>query len=140
MKAAFYKTVGHGVLSWDELSEVFLDVKITLNNRPLSYMEKWKDDVQLPTLTPNTLLFLNSNILPELTPYHLRDRDLRKRAKFLQRNKDAIWRCWTSEYVRALRERHNLKHGSLKNPFSEGDVVILKSEEQNRSFWPLGMI
>ena len=85
MKGAFYKTVGQGQLPWDELSEVLLDVEIVLNNRPLSYAE---DDVQLPTLTPNTLLFIKSNILPELQSYHLKEKDLRKRAKFLQRSKD----------------------------------------------------
>ena len=108
-----------------------------MNNHPLGYLE---EDVQLPTLTPNSLLLVNCNILPELAPYHLREKDLRKRAKFLQRTKDAIWHRWTSEYVRALRERHRLKHSNSKNPFSEGDVVIIKSEERNRHFWPLGVI
>ena len=137
MKGAFYKTVGKGQLSWDELSEVLLDVEIVLNNRPLSYAE---DDIQLPTLTPNTLLFIKSNILPELQSYHLKEKDLRKRAKFLQRSKDAIWRRWSSEYLRALRERHRLKYRNSKNPLSVGDVMILMSEERNRNYWPLGII
>ena len=96
--------------------------------------------MQLTTLPPNSLLLVNCNILPELTPYHFREKDLRKRTKFLQRTKDAIWHRWTSEYVRALRERHRLKHSNSKNPFSEGDVVIIKSEERNRHFSPLGVI
>ena len=139
MKGAFYKTLGQGQLSWDALSEVLLDVEIVLNNRPLSYAE---DDVQLPTLTPNALLFIKSNILPELQSYHLKEKDLRKRAKFLQRSEDAIWRRWSSEYLRAPRERHRLKYGNSKNPLSVGDVVILKSEERNRNrnYWPLGII
>ena len=137
MKGAFYKTVGKGQLSWNELSEVLLDVEIVLNNRPLSYTE---DDIQLPTLTPNTLLFIKSNILPELHSYHLKEKDLRKRAKFLQRSKDAIWRRWSSEYLRALRERHRLKYRNSKNPLSVGDVMILKSEERNRNYWPLAII
>ena len=36
MKAAFYKTVGQGLLTWQELTEVLLDIEVTLNNRPLS--------------------------------------------------------------------------------------------------------
>lgn len=59
MKGAFYKTQGQGQLSWDELIEVLLDIEIVLNNRPLRYAE---DDIQLPTLTPNALLFIKSNI------------------------------------------------------------------------------
>ena len=111
MKSAFYKTVGEGQLSWEELGEVILDVEVTLNGRPLCYQE---EDVQLPTLTPNTLLFLNTNILPELPPHQLDDKDLCKRAKFLLRTKDALWRRWTAEYLRAFRERHRLKHGDKK--------------------------
>ena len=32
MKAAFYKTVGQGLISWGELSEVILDIELTMNN------------------------------------------------------------------------------------------------------------
>ena len=61
MKSAFYKTVSQGILNCEELSEVILDIEVTMTNRPLCYQE---DDVQLPTMTPNTMLFLKSNILP----------------------------------------------------------------------------
>ena len=139
MKAAFYKTVGQGLLTWEELNEVLLDVEVTLNNRPLSYLE---EDVQLPTLTPNSFLFLNSNILLELSPYQLEERDLRKRAKFLQKSKiSAMWGRWTSEYLRALRERHRLKHSDDRgSSLKVGDVVIVKSAARNRNCWPLGII
>ena len=135
-KSAFYKTVGQGHLTWYELCEVVLDIEVTLNNRPLCYME---EDHQLPTLTPNSLLFLNTNILPELQPYHLEE-DLRKRAKLMQSTKDAMWRRWTGEYMRALRERHQIKHGSRDNRLAVGDVVIVKSDERNRNHWPLAIV
>ncbi|KAK3739567.1 hypothetical protein QZH41_006377 [Actinostola sp. cb2023] len=137
MKAAFYKTVGQGLLSWEELSEVILDIEVTMNNRPLCYL---KEDVQLPTLTPNSLLFVNSNILPELEPYHIEERGQRKRAKFLQVTKDAMWCRWTSEYLRALRERHRLKQGNKSSPLTVGDIVIVKSWERIRNRWPLGCV
>ena len=57
MKVAFYKTVGQGILIWEELSEVILDVEVTLNNRSLTYQQ---EDIQLSPLTPNSLLFSNS--------------------------------------------------------------------------------
>ena len=82
MKSAFYKTVGQGLLSWEELSDVILDIEASLNNRPLCYLE---EDIQLPTLTPNTMLFLNSNILPESQPYQLAERELRKKKQNKQR-------------------------------------------------------
>ena len=58
---------------------VLLDVEVALNNQPHSYIE---DDIQLPTLTPNALLFGQPNTLPEIPTHHI-DRDLRKRVKHL---------------------------------------------------------
>ena len=136
-KSAFYKTVGQGHLSWDELCKDVLDIEVTLNNRPLCYME---EDHKLPTLTPNSLLFLNTNLLPELQPHHTEETGFRKRAKFIQSTKDGMWRRWTGEYMRAVRERHWVKHGSQENPLEVRDVVIVKSEERNRNQWPLAIV
>ncbi|XP_068739021.1 uncharacterized protein [Montipora capricornis] len=61
VKNALNKTIGCGFLTWEELEEVLLDVEITLNNRPLKYLE---GDVALPTLTSNSMMFPYSNILP----------------------------------------------------------------------------
>ena len=137
VKTALYKTIGNGLLSWTELQEVLLDVEVALNNRPLSYVD---DDVQQPLLTPNSLLYVQSNLLPELEPHHIQDYDLRKRAKYLRKCKDALWSRWTNEYLRGLRERHRLKYkGNLEHP-NKGEVVIIKSDERNRGKWQLGIV
>ena len=109
VKSALNKTIGNGVLRWNELQEVLLDVEITLNNWPLSYLE---NDVQFPLLTPNSLLFLKSNLLPELLPHRTESADIRKRAKHLLKCEEAIWRRWSKEYLRDLRERHRAKTGT----------------------------
>ena len=137
VKNALNKTIGCGLLSWMELEEVLIDVETTLNNRPLSYVE---DDVALPTLTPNFMMFPQSNIIPDLEPHHCADVDLRKRAKHLLKCKDAVWKRWSSEYLRSLRERHNFKHKGKPCTLSVGDIVIIKSEDKNRGKWPLGII
>jgi hypothetical protein len=41
------------VLSLEVLREVMLNVRVTLNNCPLSYVE---EDIESPILTPNSLL------------------------------------------------------------------------------------
>ena len=69
VKGALDKTIGNGFLAWKELEEVLLDVEITLNNRPLGYVE---DDIQLSVLTPISVLHLNSNTLPEFPPHENR--------------------------------------------------------------------
>ena len=93
VKRAFHKTIGSGMLTWAELQDVILDVEVTLNNRPLSYVE---DDLQLPVLTPNSLLFGQPNPLPELECHHLETPD-----RYLKRCKDVMRKRWTDEYLRA---------------------------------------
>jgi hypothetical protein len=62
IKQSLYKTIRNGFLSLKELRDVILDVEVILNNRSLSYVE---DDIQFPILTPNSLLYGRSNVLPE---------------------------------------------------------------------------
>jgi hypothetical protein len=99
-----------------------------------------EDDVQLPVLTPNSMLYLNSNTMPVLQPHQIENDDLRKRAKHLLKCKEALWKCWSQEYLRTLRERHRNQVGSKGALPAVGDVVILKTDEKNRGEWPLGII
>ena len=119
------------------LQDILLDVEVDLNCRPLSYLE---DDIQMPILTPNATMFVGSMFAPELAAHHLEDTDLRKRAKYLFKCKEAIWRRWSNEYLRSVRERHNLKHKNTSFTVEIGDVVIIQSEERNRGKWPLGVV
>ena len=137
VKQSLYKTIGNGNLLWKELQEVILDIETALNNRPLSYVE---EDVQLPMLTPNVLLFGQPNLLPEMGPDRMEEADLRKRAKYLLRCKEVLWSRWTREYVKALRERHNLIHKTKSMSVKAGDIVLIKGEERNRGKWKLGVV
>ena len=94
-------------------------MEITLNNRPLIYLE---DDPQLPVLTPSSMLFVNSNVLPELQPHRIETDDHRKRAKHLLRCKEAVWRRWSKEYLRSLREKHRAHATAQGNTPAIGDV------------------
>ena len=111
MKQSIYKMIGRATLYLDEMEEFLLDVEIAVNNRPLSYVE---EDVQLSLLTPNLMLYGQSNILPETVVADIKDTELCKRAKHLRRCKNVLWSRWTTEYVTGLRDRHNLKHNSKK--------------------------
>lgn len=102
VKQAFYKAIGRASLKFDELEEVILDVEIAVNNRPLSYVE---DDIELPVLTPNAMMHIQSNLLPEEAINSVGNVDLRKRVKYMRRCKDVMWSRWTTEYIRGLRER-----------------------------------
>lgn len=136
-KNAFHKTIGNATLRWPELEEVVLDVEVTLNNRPLSYIE---DDVQLPLLTPNSMLNLNPNDLPNLEAHQIPDTELRKRARYLTRCKEMIWNRWSKEYVRSLREQHRRAGGEQTSHPKIGDVVIIRGDSKNRNHWKLGIV
>ena len=79
VKATLYMSVGEVVLNWDEFVEVLLDIEITLNNRPLSYIE---EDEEMPILTPNVMAFGQPNHTPDEDVTEIEDKDLRKRAKY----------------------------------------------------------
>jgi transposase InsO family protein len=136
-KRAFYKSIGNGTLTWEELKDVVLEVEVALNNRPLSYVE---DDVELSTLTPNSMLNINPSVLPELKTRHVEEPSLRKRAKFLKKCKEAMWKRWTREYVRSLRERHRCGVGKRSACPQIGEAVIIEDEDKNRNHWKLGII
>ena len=136
VKRALYKGIGRACLFWNELEEVLLDVEVTLNNRPLCYVE---DDVQLPVLTPSAMMFGQPKLIPD---EHLdeEDLDLRKRVRYLRRCKDVLWSRWTGEYLKSLRERHNLKYKTKEMTVELGDVVLIQSPERNRGKWNIGIV
>ena len=107
-----------------------------MNNRLLDYV---KDDVQLPLITPNRMQFIGTTVLPEREP-HRQLRDLRKRARYPKRCKDDMWKRWTKEYLRGLRERRNLKRDGKFNTLATGNVIVIYSEDRSRGKWPLGII
>ena len=133
VKKTLYKTTGKANLSWKELEEMLLDIEIVLNNRPLSYVES---DIQMPILTPNSLMMVEPNLIPESVADE-EDSDLRQRMKYLQRYKDAWWKRWSSEYLKALRKRHNMKNKTKEMSLKPGDVVLIKGDERNRGQWTI---
>ena len=80
VKLVMYKVIGGGQLTFEELSEVILDVKIQVNRRPLMYVE---DDIEMPTLTLSTFLYQRTSQLPEEEPWRIEDKEIRMRAKYV---------------------------------------------------------
>ena len=70
----------------------------------------------------------------------LEDRDLRKRARLLRKSKEAMWKCWSQEFVRSLRERHNQRVGKQTSYPKIGQIVIIRDEDKKRHAWKLGVV
>ena len=137
VKSPMFKVIRGGYLTWDELSEVMLDIEIQINRRPLSYVE---DDIELPTLTPASFLHQRTYELPEEEPWRIDEPGLKKRTKYLIERKNKLWRRWRKQYLVALRERHNMTHKKGKFQPKRGDVVMIQAESKNRGTWPQGIV
>lgn len=99
-----------------------------------------EEDIQVPVLTPSSFLFDQPSILPEMEAHCEKDKDLRKRAKYLKRCKEAVWDRWVAEYLRALLERHRLKHEGKEVFPNVEEVMLIKSEHKDRGKWKMGIV
>jgi len=140
MKQTLYKVLGKAKPKYEEFQSLMLDVEVTINNRPLGYVE---DDVQLTILTPNVMMFDYPVEIPHLKNTK-EDLDvtvnLKKRYKYLKNARQQIWQRWSNEYVKYLRERHDLTHRA-KGPLPRvGDVVLIKGDERNLAHWKIGIV
>ena len=70
----------------------------------------------------------------------IEDKDLRMRARYIQKCKNLAWQRWTTEYLKALREHHNLRSKAKKNELSKGDVVLIPEDQRNRGRWNIGVV
>ena len=127
VKWALDKSIGRASLMWNELEEVLLDVEVALDNRPVSYAD---DDIQLPVLTPCAMMIGQPRLVPEESTEE-GDANLRKRLRYLHQCKEVLWNRWSGEYLKSLRERHNMKHKSKQMRVKLGDVVLIQDAERN---------
>ena len=119
VKQCLYKTTGRANLTEKEFEEIVLDIEVTLNNRPLMHVE---EDIQMPLLTPNTLQYGQ----PLLVPEEDLDKDvpkMRRQQRYINKCKDAAWTRWKKEYLKALREIHNMLHQANEMQISLGDIL-----------------
>ena len=51
-----------------------------------------------------------------------------------------MWRGSTEEYLKALRERHRLKHSGKPSVIAVGDVTLIKEVERNLGELKMGIV
>ena len=137
-KQSLSKSLGKTSLSWNELESVLLDVEVNLNSQPLTYIE---DDIQYPILTPNIMVLgLDTVMLEEDLEEEDDKNSWKKRQKYIVRCKDAAWRRWKREYLRALREIHNMVHKTKVVKIDIGDMVMINGKDKRRGKWKIGIV
>ena len=143
-KRCLRKALSRAKLSHDELLTALLEIEMVLNSRPLTYMSA--DDLDEP-LTPSHLL-IGRRLLSypdHLTVHngedsHEDDSQLSNRFRHLNQLLDGFWKSWRKEYLLELREAHRHYKSSGEPQLTEGDIVVVHSDDQPRTFWKLGMI
>ena len=98
-----------------------------------------EEDIQIPVLTSNTLLYGQLLLLPEENV----DEDvpeMKRRQRYINKCKDAAWTRWTKEYLKALRQRHNILHQAKEMQISLGAIILIKGDEKCKGKWKVGMV
>ena len=127
IKVSLYRTIEKAQLTWAELEEVFLDIEIMLNNRPLPYIEK---EIDYPILTPNSFILGCDVNFPDAAPHECENETIKKRHKYIKRCKEALWKRWKHECLVAVIKKPNLKNKYKTFKINVGDVVLIKGKRK----------
>ena len=90
-------------------------------------------------LTTNSLIYGHSIRAPE-NRLGNDDTNLLKRQRYIKRCKKAAWNRCKNDYLRVLRERHDMIHKPSKKELKEGGIVIIKSDEKYRGKWKIRIV
>ena len=136
LKRTLFKVIGRTHLTRKEFKREIMDVQVNMNNRPITYVE---DELGPRTLSPNSILNVKDQYLLQDVEDISDDDAFSKSEKRIRVKRDHIWKRWVSEYLRALRERHEIKKGGDEFP-KVGEIVLIQSEAKNRREWKKGLV
>ena len=116
---------------------MLLDVKTSLNNRPLLYQG---EEFEQPVLTPNTLLKGKPTPMLGQDLEKVGEEDVTKRMRFLLKSKEQLRKRFMKEYVHALDEKQDRSTGNIDKTPNIGAVVLLKDDTMYKALWKLGQV
>ena len=119
MKQSLYKATGKANLTKQELEVILLGIAIVLNNLALIYIE---DNIPMPILTPNTLLY-GQPIISQEERIDADAPEIKRHQRQINNCKETAWKRLKKQYLRSLRERHNMMHNTKEMMIEVGDMV-----------------
>ena len=144
MKKSLRPTVLRGVLTYEQLEVLLIEIEGIINCRPLG-IQQTNDPEDLIPVTPSLLMY-GKNMMPiEDPPRALRQDEVdqpafAKRFQLRKRLLDTFWRKWQKEYLsryevnRTWRQKH-------ENALRVGDVVVLIDPDKlKKTDWKLGRV
>ena len=133
LKNILYQKLRRSHLTYEGLSRVIKDIEMIFNNRPLQYVE---DEMDIRVLTPNRSIHGRD-------VYQLEEieepNSLNKMEKRVRKAKEEMWNRWTTDNVRALREKHDVTKVKPYHP-DIGEIVLAVGDSKNKREWKYGLI
>ena len=113
LKRSLFKVTGRTLLTRKEFKKVIMDVQVNMHNRPITYVE---DELGQRTLSPNSIMNVKDQYLLQDLEDVNDDDSISKSEKRIRVKRNHVWKGWVSEYLRALRERHEVKKNGDEFP------------------------
>ena len=140
-KRCLKKQIGRTSLTFEELRTILVEIEVTLNNRPLTYVYDREQGVSFP-LTPASLIYgRRIATTPNESQYEIvsTNKSLTRRAKYQSRVLKNFTDQWRKEYLLSIRESSRVQNNK-SNVINVGDIVILKNENTSRMYWKLARV
>ncbi|CAH2093151.1 unnamed protein product [Euphydryas editha] len=135
-KSHLYRVVGDQVLTFEELTTLFVQIESVLNSRPLCPLSSDPND--LSVLTPGHFLTLEPlTAVPDEDFTNINLHRLH-RWQLLQAFHRNFWSRWKHEYLNSLTER--AKWTKESKTLSIGSMVIIKDDNCAPLQWSLGRV
>lgn len=144
MKRTLTKVIGRALLSESELHTVLTEVESSMNDRPLTY--SMSENNPLP-ITPAHLIYgRRINATPQIDFddddfLPITHESANKRAKYMSNIVYNFWQRYNTEYLPALRDRHQLPDSIHTEPkIKVGDVVLVHDDKHKRPVWKMAIV
>lgn len=136
VKGHLVRIVGEQILTFEELSTVFVQIEAILNSRPLCSLSSDPNDLQ--ALTPNH--FLNLEPLGSFIAEDYSDLPLNRLSRWqrILALQQTFWRRWSREYLHTLQQRN--KWTEPCDNFTVGTLVVIKDDVTPPLRWRLGRV
>lgn len=131
VKGLLRRSLGHDVLSWEELEPALTEVEKVINHRPITYL--WESSnpdggVPIPLCPEKFLLPPREDIKEEERELNISD-EFQQRKKWLSSMND----IWKKEYLHQVLGSQGEVWKTQPNPLKEGEVVLVADDRKKPS-------
>ena len=145
IKTSLSAAIARKLYNQEEFTTIVKEVESIVNMRSLTYQS---NDTRDQPLTPSQLLWgRDLSIMPPLLQPNTDDdstteaRELRHQYFLLSNALDRFRKCWSSEYLTSLHEKHtNLCADKPTHHLKPGSFVMVRHDNMHRYEWPLGKV